>query len=79
MGGMEASFKDAIKDHLQLKERNRRLEHQMPLVDYRVDDDEFAGHGDLLGPDGPHGWPSAEGLGLAAPAELWTMPAALEA
>ena len=33
---------------------------------------------DLLGPDGPHGWPSAEGLGLAAPADLWTMPAALE-
>ena len=74
------SFKDAIKEHLELKERNRRLEATMPLVDYRaMDDDLGTGHGDLLAPDGPHGWPSAEGLGLTAPAELWTMPAAAEA
>ena len=77
---MGASFKDAIRDHLQLKERNRRLEALMPLEEYRFDRDELdGGHGDLLSPDGPHGWPSAEGLGLAAPAELWTMPVALDA
>jgi hypothetical protein len=74
------SFKDAIREHLELKERNRRLEATMPLVDYRAPDDELdRGHGDILAPDGLHGWPSAEGLGLAAPEELWTMPAAAEA
>jgi hypothetical protein len=77
---MGASFKDAIRQHLELKERNRGLEPTMPLVDYRREDGDDAepGHGDLLAPDGPHGWPSAEGLGLAAPAELWTTPALLE-
>jgi hypothetical protein len=76
---MGASFKDAIKDHLQLKERNRRLDASMPLDDYRDAEDEPEDRlGDLLAPDGPHGWPSAEGLGLAAPAELWSMPAAIE-
>ena len=75
---MGASFKDAIKEHLELKERNRRLEPTMPLGDYReADVDLDDGHGDLLAPDGPHGWPSAEGLGLAAPAELWTVSAAV--
>jgi hypothetical protein len=74
---MGASFKDAIRDHLQLKERNRRLDASMPLDDYRGHDDELdVGHGDLLAPDGPHGWPSTEGLGLTAPAELWAMPVA---
>jgi hypothetical protein len=76
---MGASFKDAIRDHLQLKERNRRLDVSMPLDDYRSHEDELeGGHGDLLAPDGPHGWPSAEGLGLVAPTELWSMPAAME-
>jgi hypothetical protein len=31
----EASFHRAISDHLALSERNRRLEHRMPLDRYR--------------------------------------------
>jgi hypothetical protein len=31
----EASFHRVISDHLALSERNRRLEHQMPLDRYR--------------------------------------------
>jgi hypothetical protein len=51
----------------------------MPLDFYRGDEEELdRGHGEVLGPDGSHGWPSAEGLGLASPADLWTTPAVLE-
>jgi hypothetical protein len=31
----EASFHRVISDHLALAERNKRLEHRMPLDDYR--------------------------------------------
>jgi hypothetical protein len=88
---MGSSFKDAIKDHLQLKERNRWIEDAMPLDAYRTDDPlpgpvavagpaslEDASHGDVLDPDGPSGWPTAEGLGLEVPAALWSTEPAFD-
>ena len=77
---MDSAFKDAIREHLQLKERNRLIEPTMPLSRYRtaeppaergVDQDANTGRGDILDPDGPAGWPTAEGLGLERPASLW--------
>ena len=77
---MDSAFKDAIREHLQLKERNRWIEPTMPLSRYRiaeppsergVDQDVTAGRGDILDPDGPAGWPTAEGLGLERPDSLW--------
>jgi hypothetical protein len=38
-----ASFADAIKEHLELKERNAELERSMPLGHYK-DDDPFENH-----------------------------------
>ena len=79
---MDASFKDAIREHLQLKESNRWIEQTMPLSRYRSDEPtvesgavEYAapiGQGDVLDPDGPAGWPTAENLGLEGPAGLWS-------
>ena len=77
---MDSAFKNAIRDHLQLKERNRWIEPTMPLSRYRiaeppseraVDQGVTAGRGDILDPDGPAGWPTAEGLGLERPDRLW--------
>jgi len=71
---MESSFKQAIAEHLQLKERNRWLESEMPIGAYRTGGDEAAASeigGSVLDPDGPAGWPTAEGLGLAQGNELW--------
>ena len=77
---MDSSFKDTIREHMQLKERNRWIEPTMPLSRYRtaeppseggVDRDANAGRGDILDPDGPDGWPTAEGLGLERPDSLW--------
>ncbi|MFN2629245.1 MAG: hypothetical protein ABR569_11500 [Gaiellaceae bacterium] len=31
-------FAQVIQDHLELKQRNQRLEHQMPIDHYKVDD-----------------------------------------
>ena len=77
---MDSAFKNAIRDHLQLKERNRWIEPTMPLSRYRtagppaergVDQEASAGRGDILDPDGPAGWPTAENLGLERPDSLW--------
>ena len=76
---MDSSFKDAIRDHLQLKERNRWIETTMPLSRYRsvgaesepVVMDGHAGGGDVIDVDGPAGWPTAESLGLEQPESLW--------
>ncbi len=78
---MDSSFKDTIKEHLQLKERNRSIEGTMPLSRYRAaerpsergaaDQAASAGHGDIPEPDGSAGWPTAEGLGLEGPDTLW--------
>ena len=77
---MDSAFKDAIREHLQLKERNRWIEPTMPLSRYRaaappaergVDLGANPGRGDILDPDGPAGWPTAEGLGLKRPDSLW--------
>jgi hypothetical protein len=71
---MVSSFKQAIAEHLQLKERNRWLEPEMPLRAYRTAGGEGSAsdaEGSVLDPDGPAGWPSAEGLGLASGDELW--------
>ncbi len=78
---MDSSFKGTIRDHLLLKERNRWIEPTMPLSRYRtaeppagpgaVDQDANAGQGDILDPDGPAGWPTAENLGLEHPVSLW--------
>jgi len=77
---MDSAFKDAIREHLQLKERNRWIEPTMPLSRYRferlsergeVDQNAHLGRGDILDPDGPAGWPTAEGLGLERPDSLW--------
>ena len=77
---MDSAFKDAIREHLQLKERNRWIEPTMPLGRYRaavppsergVDQHANPGRGDILDPDGPAGWPTAEGLGLERPDSLW--------
>ena len=54
----EASFDRVISDHLALRERNKRLERQMPLDCYRED---FAGGSP----------PRAE---AAAPQEHWLDP-----
>jgi hypothetical protein len=79
-GRMDSAFKDAIREHLQLKERNRWIEPTMPLSRYRferlsergeVDQNANPGRGDILDPDGPAGWPTAEGLGLERPDSLW--------
>ena len=78
---MDSSFKDTIREHLQLKERNRWIEPTMPLSRYRTPEPAFkrgvdqtanTGRGDILDPDGPAGWPTAEGLGLERPDRLWT-------
>jgi hypothetical protein len=82
---MDSTFKDAIRDHLQLKERNRWIEDSMPLSHYRsavldpeVESEDGAGEpdsatqGDILDPDGPSGWPTAEALGLEVPDALWS-------
>jgi hypothetical protein len=70
---MDSSFKDTIREHLQLKERNRWIEPTMPLSRYRserlsergaIEQEASEGRGDILDPDGPAGWPTAEGLGL---------------
>ena len=81
---MDSSFKDTIREHLQLKERNRWIEPTMPLSRYRAterpserdagDQDQDAGQGDILEPDGPAGWPTAERLGLDEPDALWAGP-----
>jgi hypothetical protein len=78
---MDSSFKDTIREHLQLKERNRWIESTMPLSRYRSaerssergvgNQDAHADQGDILDPDGPAGWPTAEGLGLDRPDGLW--------
>ena len=78
---MESSFKDTIREHLQLKERNRWIEPTMPLSRYLVtqaeaepearDNGAHATRSDILDPDGPAGWPTAEGLGLEGPEALW--------
>ena len=82
---MDSAFKDAIREHLQLKERNRWIEPTMPLSRYRferlserreVDQNAHLGRGDILDPDGPAGWPTAEGLGLERPDSLWAGSAA---
>ena len=84
---METTFKDAIKDHLHLKEQNRWIEGAMPLSQYRVEEvadpdaaaaHEAGNHGDILDPDGAAGWPTAEGLGLEAPGTLWTAQPAFD-
>ena len=81
---MDSAFKDAIREHLQLKERNRWIEPTMPLFRYRtaepafergVDQTANTGRGDILDPDGPAGWPTAEGLGLERPDSLWASSA----
>jgi hypothetical protein len=79
---MDSSFKDTIREHLKLKESNRWIEPSMPLSRYRtgespvesgaVDQAGLAGQGGILDPDGPSGWPTAENLGLEAPAALWS-------
>ena len=76
---MDSSFKDTIREHLQLKERNRWIEPTMPLSRYLVAEaeaeaDDYEAHAprkDILDPDGPAGWPTAEGLGLEGPEALW--------
>ena len=77
---MDSAFKEAIREHLELKERNRWIEPTMPIARYRtaepppelgVDQDSSTGRGDILDPDGPAGWPTAEGLGLESPESLW--------
>ena len=78
---MQSSFKQAIAEHLQLKERNRWLEPEMPLSAYRTSSgDEPAAdiEGSILEPDGPSGWPTAEGLGLPQGDQLWDMSAPVE-
>ena len=82
---MEASFKEAIKEHLQLKESNRSIEQTMPLSRYRsgqpstdggaVGQAALEGQGDILDLDGPAGWPTVENLDLEGPAALWSGPA----
>ena len=79
---MDSSFKDTIREHLQLKETNRWIEQTMPLSHYRtgephaesgtVDQVAMERRGDILDPDGPSGWPTAENLGLEGPAALWS-------
>ena len=75
------TFKDTIKAHLELKERNRWIEETLPLSRYRTEKspvdgtagaDSRATPGDILDPDGPEGWPTAEGLGLEVPDALWS-------
>jgi hypothetical protein len=78
---MDSAFKDAIREHLRLKERNRWIEPTMPLSRYRserpselggeVEQRAYLGRGDILDPDGTAGWPTAEGLGLERPDSLW--------
>jgi hypothetical protein len=82
---MDMSFKDTIREHLQLKESNRWIEQTMPLSRYRTEEPRaksdvvnqaaLEGQGDILDPDGPAGWPTAENLGLEGPAALWSAPA----
>ena len=77
---MDSAFKDAIREHLQLKERNRWIEPIMPLSRYRsarlsergeVYQNANPGRGNILDPDAPAGWPTAEGLGMERPDSLW--------
>jgi hypothetical protein len=77
---MDSSFKDAIREHLELKKQNRWIEPTMPISRYRTaeltpelggDQDLSTGPGGSLEPDGPVGWPTAEGLGLERSASLW--------
>jgi hypothetical protein len=78
---MESSFKQAITEHLQLKERNRWLEPEMPIGAYRTarrEETTAEVEGSVLDPDGPAGWPTAEGLGLARGDELWDTSASVE-
>ena len=85
---MDSSFKNTIREHLKLKERNRWIEQTMPLSRYRtaeepsdrgaVDRDANAGQGDILEPDGPAGWPTAEGSGLEEPDTLWAGSSAFD-
>ena len=80
---MDSSFKDTIREHLQLKESNRCIEQTMPLSRYRdqepsesgaVDQAADRGRGDILDSDETADWPTAEKLGLAGPAALWSGP-----
>ena len=47
----EASFHRAISDHLALSERNRRLEHRLPLDRYRAQVD--GGSSERVSPGSP--------------------------
>jgi hypothetical protein len=62
----EASFDRVISEHLALCERNRRLEHRMPLDRYRehADDDESAESGS----------PEAEAPAQSESKEHWLDP-----
>ena len=75
------SFGQAIKEHLELKERNSELEREMPLASYRAENvvaaDAFGSEADV-----PQMDPSSETeqnarplaelhTGLSAPEELW--------
>jgi hypothetical protein len=81
---MDSSFKDTIREHLQLKESNRCIEQSMPLSRYRnhqppsesgaVEQAADSGRGDILDSDETADWPTAETLGLEGPAALWSGP-----
>jgi hypothetical protein len=75
------SFGQAIKEHLELKERNSELEGEMPLASYRAEQvlavDAFGPEADVLqldtsGETEQDARPLAEpDTGLSAPEELW--------
>jgi hypothetical protein len=53
----------------------------MPIGAYRTaraDETAPEAEGSVLDPDGPSGWPTAEGLGLAKGDELWDTSAPVE-
>jgi hypothetical protein len=66
----EASFHRVISDHLALCERNRRLEHRMPLDHYREQVDGGSQPG--LSPGGPpDDEPETKTVANAAKEERW--------